>query len=370
MISASAFSKPSPSWFEKGRLFGSEHTRSSVSAAETGDASTSRSTASTAEGARHAGECGIPGRTSPVWPPPPGGAKRSPAMSNLLLTSRHRGSRLVSSRQCEYIDGAARSGVIRQVLHRPNEPDRAKWHIRIEVARNDSARPSANACCNRDVLPAVRPLVSDRLPDDSRVNAKSPQHFTRFGVDGFEPPVHRAVEGNSAGGSDRAAPYGEVLLDRPDLLPGHRVPRHVLAAMSLRSRFHRDFRSHERRAGDVARFDGTHVHAQVLMRHVDQPGLGGICGGLPILGAGCRGADVPGNLPFSWLLRRHVVRPSGLKVDAFGYGNVLVRLRREYFAGFAIEYVHVAVSLGANQHRPVRSADIEVDEQVFVDSVV
>ena len=95
----------------------------------------------------------------------------------------------------------------------------------------------------------------------------------RIRVERLEPPVHRSVEHQVTRCRQRAAPHRERLADFPHRPARNRIPRRHLAAMPARTRIHLDVRSDVRRPGNVICLRSLHVHAQILMRDVEQSGL-------------------------------------------------------------------------------------------------
>src|SRR3954452_9032398 len=118
MSAALLFSKPSRCSFEKGRLFGSAHTRSSRAFAALVASATSMIA------------------TSPL-------------------------------RQAEDIKHASLCGRLFQIRHRIDEAKRRSPVAWIEVACDNRAGPSAHAAQHCHVMMSVRPAVADRLTDDS-----------------------------------------------------------------------------------------------------------------------------------------------------------------------------------------------------------
>ena len=182
------------------------------------------------------------------------------------------------------------------------------------------------------------------------------------GVDRLEPALHRSVEDDVAGGGERAAPDREVLLDRPGRLARCRTsqavnsPRLPPGPGSCCT-----FGADVRRAGDVVRLDALAVHAQVLVRDVEQPGPRREGRRLPVLGARrrsgrCRARPCP---TCGFLSGRRIAagRSSGRRP----WSTLIVaeRLGRQHLAGRAVDHVDVAVALGVDEHLarlPVPSA--------------
>ena len=110
---------------------------------------------------------------------------------------------------------AAALGVHRQVLHGAHEAQRAVAHARIEARIGDGARPSADARQDGDILHAVLALEGGGLADEAGRALELPEDLAVAGIDGFEPAVHGAVEGDVASRHQRAGPDRKVLADRP-----------------------------------------------------------------------------------------------------------------------------------------------------------
>src|SRR5204863_8047219 len=148
---------------------------------------------------------------------------RAPSMT-ATAASMHITAAAVRLREREDIQHASllRSG--RQVAHGVHEPERRGRVARVQIARDDGARPSPYSGQDRDVLPPVRSAVRHRLADYSGAAAELPEHFSIARVDGLEPAVHGSVERDVAGGDERAAPHGQILADAPRGLAFHDVP--------------------------------------------------------------------------------------------------------------------------------------------------
>src|SRR5688572_7538248 len=222
--SAIRFSKPWSFAFENGRLFGSAHTRN------------------VRDGCAHAAA-----------------AAATTAISATLG-------------EAEDMQHASFRRYLAQRLHRL-APSRACGGVaRVELVDHDRAGPTANAGENGDVLLAVGTAISDRLTDDSRGGLRAPQLLTRPRVDGFEPAIHRAVEDHVAGGCQCAAPRHERLFDLPRRLSPRRIPCRDLTEMAARSGVEHRLGANVRCARDVADLHRLKVHAQVVVRHIEQAG--------------------------------------------------------------------------------------------------
>src|SRR5439155_11701400 len=69
--------------------------------------------------------------------------------------------------KAEDIEHSAFLRDVRQVAHHVGETPCRGAVARVEISRNDGARPSAHARENGDVLMPVGPAIRDRLADDS-----------------------------------------------------------------------------------------------------------------------------------------------------------------------------------------------------------
>src|SRR6476646_1228836 len=173
-------------------------------------------------------------------------------------------------RKREDIQHASLRRVLRQISHRVDETQRRGLIPRIESTRNDRSGPTTNACQYRDILLTVRTTITNRLPDDSRTTLELPQQRSALRIDRFEPTIHRAVKNHVARRGESPTPHRKILGYGPHLFVLHRVPRQKLAAISARSRIHAHIRTDIRRARDVIRFKTFFVHAEILVRDVDE----------------------------------------------------------------------------------------------------
>src|SRR5689334_21133108 len=101
----------------------------------------------------------------------------------------------------------------------------------MDISGDNCSLTVSDARQVRDVWLAIGSLIRHRLTDDPGALLLLPQHLPAIGVHRFEPAFHGAVENNSAGGSDRAAPDREFFIDRPARFLGDRVPCRELAAV-------------------------------------------------------------------------------------------------------------------------------------------
>src|SRR4051812_12896082 len=100
---------------------------------------------------------------------------------------------------------------------------------------------------------AIRSAIRNRLSDDSGPRLELPEDAAIARVDGLEPPVHRSVKGDVAGGNNGPTPHGQVFLDGPHFLARNRVPCLKHAAVSTRTGEHLHVHADVWRAGDVVR---------------------------------------------------------------------------------------------------------------------
>src|ERR1700733_16050142 len=134
-------------------------------------------------------------------------------------------------RQGENIERPSGCGFRLEIRHDAGHTKRAGRILRIKVAGDDGARPSADPRQDGDVFVPVRTTIGDRLADDPGASPELPFQFARLGVDGFEPAIHGSVENESPGSGHRAAPQRQVLLDGPDRLALYRFPDGAPAAI-------------------------------------------------------------------------------------------------------------------------------------------
>jgi hypothetical protein len=93
-----------------------------------------------------------------------------------------------------------------------------------------------------------------------------------LGVDRFEPAFEIAVENDARGGDRGAAPHRPALLDRPCLAPIDRIPGHELTGIAAGAGEETRLDADIGRAGDdVIGLLEQPVHAQIVVRHVEQP---------------------------------------------------------------------------------------------------
>src|SRR3569623_157444 len=193
-MAASLFSKPASALLENGRLFGSAQTRNSSFGAAAA------------------------GITCPIRQPS--------ATAAQLLRRRMAAVLTVGAAELEHQQLAPAGGVERQVLSSTGEAKRGVAYARIDLGVGHDSGPAADARENGDILLSVRAAVGDRLTDEAGACAKLPKHVAVLGVDRLEQAVHGAVEGDIAGGYERAAPDRKVFVNFPGLLARHLIPRH------------------------------------------------------------------------------------------------------------------------------------------------
>ena len=155
-----------------------------------------------------------------------------------------------------------------------------------------------------------------------------PEHLAALRVDRAEPAVGGAVEDEVTGGRQGAAHRHELLLDRPDLLAGDRIPGHELAPVAAGRGVALHLHAVVRRAGDVRLRVVGDVHADVEDAGVDEPGARRERRRLPVLAADVGRADVRQLDVRLRLHLRHDDRHAGLQVDALRPVLVGERLRR------------------------------------------
>src|SRR5271169_1402508 len=230
--------------------------------------------------------------------------------------SRVAAARRSGFRQGEDIERPSGCGFRLEIRHEPVHAKRAGRILRIKVAGDDGARPTADPRQDGDIFVPVRTTIGDRLADDPGASPELPFQFACLGIDGFEPAIHCSVENQSAGGGHRAAPQRQVLLDGPDRLALYRIPGGELAAIAAGASLGDDVGTDERRAGDVAHGLALPIHAQVLVRYVHQAGRRRKRRRIPVLEPGRRRADVVyDSADLGELVRVHD-GPPGLEIDA------------------------------------------------------
>src|SRR5271154_7416128 len=238
-------------------------------------------------------------------------------------------------RQSEDIKRPSGCGFRLEIRHEPVNAKRAGRILRIKVAGDDGACPTADPRQDGDIFVPVRTTIGDRLADDPGAGFELPFQFAGLGIDGFEPAIHGSVENQSAGGGHRPAPQRQILLDGPDRLALHRIPGGELAAIAAGSGLGDDLGADERRASDVADGPALPIHAQVLMRYVHQAGRRRKRRRIPVLESGRRRADV---MYYRAELRELVPvhdRPPSLKIDAKNGIDVAVWLGRDDLSALA-----------------------------------
>ena len=123
-------------------------------------------------------------------------------------------------------------------------------------------------------------------------------------------------------------------------------------------------------AGDVARLHAFEIHAEILVRNVEETRARRPRRRLPVLGAGGRRADLSHDLAELRLLLVVVDEPAARGIDAPGRRDVGELRGRQHLAGRAIEHVHVAVAIGSDGDLAAAPLDVEVEEDQLVDAVV
>ena len=189
-------------------------------------------------------------------------------------------------------------------------------------------------------------------------------------VDRLEPAVHRPVERHVARGHDGAAPHRQFFRNAPYLLVVDDIPCEELAALATGAGVHLHVGADVGRSLDVAHLEAFHVHAKVLMRHVQKAGTRRVRRWLPILGARRGRTDFPHDFSGDRLFRLHQLRTAGLQIDARHRVGVRERLGRKHLACLAIDHVHVAVALGMNKYLACLTLDRQIEHEVLVDAVV
>src|SRR5688500_147417 len=237
------FSNPSPRSFEKGRLLGSEQTRRALGALG-------------ALGALRALRALREATTTPT------------AFSSVSALSAP--SALSALGQCKDIQRPSLRRVLRKVAPRVRDSAAPYRVARVEPRRHDGAGPSADPGQDRDILFAVRTAIGHRLADDPRARLVLPEQLAGSRVHRLEPPFHRSLEDDIAGGGERSAPHWKTLGELPGGTLADRIPGGEFPPMSSRTSVVLDVRADERRPGDVVRLGRLEIHAQVLVRQVKQ----------------------------------------------------------------------------------------------------
>ena len=91
---------------------------------------------------------------------------------------------------------------------------------------------------------------------------------------------------------------------------------------------------------------------------------------LPVLSAGGCGTQAPYHFSRDRLLLFHVLKLTGLQINATAGRNGCEDAGRQHFSGRAIHDVHIAVAIGMYQNLPGLSVDRKIKKDVFVYSVI
>src|SRR2546430_3560893 len=239
---------------------------------------------------------------------------------------------VTTSRQGEHHERAARVADIRVVAEGANRAERGGRILRADPQSDALPGPAAPSGEPGDVLLAVGPQVRHRVPDDAGGRLELPQLRAGRGIDRLEPAFHRAVEHDAAGRRQRAAVGRQVFLDLPLLGPRGRVPRHERAPDLIGPGVHPHDGAHVPLAGGVLHVHALIVHADVVRRDVEEPGLRRVRGGLLILEADRGRTDALGVLLRGRPVLRIADRDARLEIDLRRpvRCRVRVRLRHEY----------------------------------------
>ena len=197
-----------------------------------------------------------------------------------------------------------------------------------------------------------------------------PQQLAGLGVHRLEPAVQRPVEGDVAGRHQRAAPHRHVLVDGPDLGPLHGIPGHEFAAIAAGPGIHVDGGADIGRAGDIAHLRRLPIHAEMLMRDVDQLRARRPGGGLPVLGAGGRRADILDIAAEGRRLVRIGDHPARLQIDALGGVHRVIGIGGDHLARQAVDDIHVAGPRDMDEDLAGLTVDRQVEQDALVDLVV
>ena len=140
--------------------------------------------------------------------------------------------------------------------------------------------------------------------------------------------------------------------------------------MTARAHIHFYVRADVRCPGDVARLDAFVVHAQVVVRDVQQAGARRERRWLEVFRARGRWADVAGDDTDVRRLRRVGDVSAGFQIDSARRVHKPERSCRIHLPARAIHHIEKAVALGAEKNLALDSIDRHVDEHVLVDRVV
>src|SRR4029078_6046649 len=118
-----------------------------------------------------------------------------------------------------------------------------------------------------------------------------------------------------------------------------------MARRISRASVHLYVRANVGRSGDVIRLETFLVHAQVLMRDVDEARAWRVRRRLPILRARRGGTTVARDLRHTCRFLGHVLKSSSLEVDAAGRVDEAERLCRQHLAGLSVDDVEISVAI-------------------------
>src|SRR5690606_33601767 len=109
------------------------------------------------------------------------------------------------------------------------------------------------------------------LTDNSGPGLESPKLLAGCSIQGLEPALHRSIEDDIPRRDDCAAPHGKLLFDRPDFLTGADVPSCEFAAVTAGPRLHMHVGADEGGARDIADLRLDDIHAEIVVRQIDEP---------------------------------------------------------------------------------------------------
>src|SRR4051812_23345668 len=150
------------------------------------------------------------------------------------VTSIPKSNSTTKLRKRKHIERASFSRDLLQFLGGVREAESCGRVARIKATRHDDSGPSTYAGENRDVLLTVGTTICDGLSDDPGPGLKFPKLFSAYGVNGFEPAIHRAVEDDVSGGCERPAPHRKLFLQYPDRFRVDGIPGGEFAEVSTR----------------------------------------------------------------------------------------------------------------------------------------
>src|SRR3954453_16049631 len=108
----------------------------------------------------------------------------------------------------------------------------------------------------------------------------------------------------------------------------------------------------------------------MLVRYIEQLGARGPCRGLPVLCTGRARTDVVDRLAGQRSFLTVWNDAAGLEIDALVAVDEVVRVGGYDFARGTVDYIHIAVAPGVDQHLAVLPIDGQLDENVLVDLVM